>query len=187
MKILPAIALAVGLGVLTPASAHNHEHDDGHHEHEKPTVVGVATRNEDFTTLVAAVEAAGLVDTLNSEGPFTVFAPINPAFEALPAGTVEALLQEENKPALQMVLTYHVVAGKVEAADLIRLIRDGNGSAVVTTVEGTPLTARIIDGSVKLEDGAGNLITVVATNVAASNGVVHVIDGVLLPGLPDQH
>ncbi|MEM1380506.1 MAG: fasciclin domain-containing protein [Pseudomonadota bacterium] len=148
---------------------------------DTPTIVGVAAGNDSFTTLVAAVKAADLVDTLNSKGPFTVFAPVNAAFEALPAGTVETLLKPENKAALQAVLTYHVVAGEVKAGDLVKLIKDNNGTATVTTVEGSSLKAMIKDGDVILMDVAGNTIKVVNTNIPASNGVVHVIDGVLLP------
>lgn len=187
MKALKVLALAVGIGAIAPAYAFDHHGHGNHQEAEQPTIVGVAAGNDSFSTLVAAVTAADLVDTLNGDGPFTVFAPTNDAFGALPAGTVDALLQEDNKPALQMVLTYHVVAGKVTAADLVGLIRENDGEATVSTVEGTPLTARIVDGSVTLEDGAGNMITVVTTNIEASNGIVHVIDGVLLPAAPDSH
>ena len=180
MNILRAFAVAMSVGALSPAFAFDHHGHAKHHKAEQ-TIVAVAAGNEDFGTLVAAVKAADLVETLSSEGPFTVFAPVNGAFAALPEGTVEALLQEENKAALQMVLTYHVVAGKVMAADLVKLIRANDGAATVTTVEGTDLTARIVDGSVTLEDATGNEITVVATDVPAANGVIHVIDGVLLP------
>ena len=145
------------------------------------TVVEVAAGNEAFTTLVAAVKAADLVGTLNGDGPFTVFAPVNAAFDALPAGTVESLLKPENKKALQTVLTYHVVSGTVKAGDLVRMIRENDGTAEVTTVEGTTLKAMIKSGDVVLMDAAGNTIKVVNTNIEASNGVVHVIDGVLLP------
>lgn len=187
MKTLKALALALGAttfvpAALTPAMAMDH-HKEKKADMKKAekTVVGVAAGNDDFSTLVTAVKAADLAETLSGDGPFTVFAPTNAAFEALPAGTVETLLKEENKDALSMVLTYHVVSGKVKAGDLIKKIRQNDGEATITTVEGTELTATIKDGDVVLEDKAGNMIKVVNTNIAASNGVIHVIDGVLLP------
>lgn len=187
MKTLKALALALGAttfvsAALTPAMAMDH-HKEKKADMKKAekTVVGVAAGNDDFSTLVTAVKAADLAETLSGDGPFTVFAPTNAAFEALPAGTVETLLKEENKDALSMVLTYHVVSGKVKAGDLVKKIRQNDGEATITTVEGTELTATIKDGDVVLEDKAGNMIKVVNTNIAASNGVIHVIDGVLLP------
>ncbi|NNU17648.1 fasciclin domain-containing protein [Parvularcula sp. ZS-1/3] len=191
MKTLKALLLAAGAlslapAAIAPAAALDHHGKKKMAKAEK-TIVGVAAGVEDFATLVAAVKAADLVDTLNSDGPFTVFAPTNAGFESLPEGTVETLLKPENKSALQMVLTYHVVAGKVKAKDLVKLIRENDGEAVVTTVEGTELTARIKDGGVVLEDAAGGMINVVKTDIAASNGVIHVIDGVLLPAGNDGH
>jgi uncharacterized surface protein with fasciclin (FAS1) repeats len=144
-------------------------------------IVSVASGSEAHTTLVAAVKAAGLVATLQGAGPFTVFAPTNDAFAKLPAGTVENLLKPENKATLQKILTYHVVAGKLMAADVIAAIKKGNGTAVVTTVSGGKLTASIKDGKVILTDENGGMATVTATDLAASNGVIHVTDAVSLP------
>jgi uncharacterized surface protein with fasciclin (FAS1) repeats len=149
------------------------------------TIVDVAGDNEDFSTLVSAVKAAELVDTLEGEGPYTVFAPNNAAFDGLPEGSLDLLLKAENQDALKTVLTYHVVSGKVRAADLLKMIRENDGEATVTTVEGTELTARTRNGDVILTDEAGNEIRVTNTNINASNGVVHVIDGVLLPASGD--
>ena len=146
-----------------------------------PTIVGVAAENEVFTTLVAAVKAADLVTTLNSAGPFTVFAPTNDAFGKLPDGTVETLLKPENKTSLTGILTYHVVAGKFMAADVVKAIKDNNNSFVVETVQGSPLTLSIKDGNVILVDANGNSSTITATDVKASNGVIHVIDTVVMP------
>ena len=138
------------------------------------TIVDVASGNPDFSTLVTAVTAAGLGETLSGEGPFTVFAPTNDAFAKLPAGTVDELVKPENKEKLAGILTYHVVAGKVMAADLT----DGQE---VKTVNGAILTVGVADGKVTLTDAAGNTVNVTTADVAASNGVVHIIDGVLLP------
>ncbi|MEM9810095.1 MAG: fasciclin domain-containing protein [Pseudomonadota bacterium] len=149
------------------------------------TVVDVAAGNDQFTTLVAALNAAGLTDALQGDGPFTVFAPINEAFAALPEGTVDLLLQPENRDALQSVLTYHVVTGTVTAADLVALIEQNGGSVQVETVEGTVLTAMLANGGVALTDGAGATVNVVATDITASNGVVHVVDTVMMPTTPD--
>ena len=144
-------------------------------------IVDVAVGSADHTTLVAAVKAADLVATLKSKGPFTVFAPTNAAFDKLPAGTVATLLKPENKAALAGVLTYHVVAGNITAKDVLAAIKAGNGKAQVTTVQGEGLTATIENGKVVLTDAKGGKSTVVATDLAASNGVIHVIDTVLLP------
>jgi uncharacterized surface protein with fasciclin (FAS1) repeats len=144
-------------------------------------IVENAVNSKDHTTLVAAVKAAGLVETLASEGPFTVFAPVNAAFDKLPEGTVETLLMEENKAQLQGVLTYHVVAGKVNASDLVKMIKKDGGKHTMKTVQGGTLTA-ILDGAqVKVMDASGNAATVTIADVNQSNGVIHVIDTVLLP------
>jgi uncharacterized surface protein with fasciclin (FAS1) repeats len=148
---------------------------------ETPNIVGVASGNADFSTLVAAVGAAELVETLSGEGPFTVFAPTNAAFEKLPAGTVDTLLKPESKEMLTSVLTYHVVAGKFEAAAVIEAINTNNGSFVVTTVQGGKITLTLEDGKVILTDEKGGKATVVIADVAASNGVIHAIDGVVMP------
>ncbi len=148
---------------------------------DKATIVGVAAANENFSTLVAAVTAADLVETLNSEGPFTVFAPTNDAFAKLPKGTVESLLEEENKGTLTSILTYHVVAGKFMAADVLKAIKDNGGKFVITTVNGEKLTAYTKGGNVMLKDAKGNKSTIILTDVAASNGVIHAIDSLVMP------
>lgn len=145
------------------------------------TIVSVAASNKNFSTLVAAVKAAGLVDVLNSDGPFTVFAPVNSAFDKLPAGTVESLLKPENKKVLTAVLTYHVVAGKFNASDVIKAIKENGGKFSVKTVQGGTLTASISKGNVILTDAKGNTSKVIITDVKASNGVVHAIDSVVMP------
>lgn len=145
------------------------------------TIVSIAAGNENFTTLVAAVKAAGLVETLNSKGPFTVFAPVNDAFAKLPEGTVATLLKPENKATLTAVLTYHVVAGKVMAADVVKAIKANNGAFKITTVQGGVLTASLKGANVILTDAKGNTSTIVMTDVDASNGVIHAIDTVVMP------
>ncbi|MCU0388726.1 MAG: fasciclin domain-containing protein [Chitinophagaceae bacterium] len=145
------------------------------------TIVDVAVGSKEHSTLVAAVKAAGLVETLQGTGPFTVFAPVNSAFAKLPEGTVATLLKPENKATLTAVLTYHVVAGNLMAADVLKAIEAGGGKATVTTVQGASLTAAVEGGKVVLTDAAGNKSTVVATDLKASNGVIHVIDTVVLP------
>lgn len=141
---------------------------------QQQDIVALASGNENLSTLVTAVQAADLVETLQGDGPFTVFAPTNAAFNALPAGTLDTLLQPANKSQLSSILTYHVVAGEVKSSDL----KDGQ---VVTTVQGGTLTVNITDGKVTLTDAKGNKVNVVTADVDASNGVVHVIDGVVLP------
>jgi uncharacterized surface protein with fasciclin (FAS1) repeats len=144
-------------------------------------IVENAVNSKDHTTLVAAVKAAGLVDTLEGPGPFTVFAPTNEAFAKLPAGTVDTLLKPENKDTLVKILTYHVVAGKVGAADLKKMITDGGGKATLKTVSGGTLTAREVGGKIVLTDEKGGTSTVTIANVWQSNGVIHVVDTVLMP------
>jgi uncharacterized surface protein with fasciclin (FAS1) repeats len=144
-------------------------------------IVDNAVNSKDHTTLVAAVKAAGLVDTLKSPGPFTVFAPTNAAFAALPAGTVDTLLKPENKGALTGVLTYHVVAGKMDAAMLMKAIADGGGKATLKTVAGGSLTAMAAGGGITLMDEKGGSAKVTIADVYQSNGVIHVVDKVLLP------
>jgi uncharacterized surface protein with fasciclin (FAS1) repeats len=145
------------------------------------TIVATAVSSKDHTTLVAAVKAAGLVETLSSAGPFTVFAPTNDAFNKLPAGTVDNLVKPENKATLTKILTYHVVAGKVTAADLVALIKKGNGKVDVKTVAGGLLTASLSGNSVILTDEKGGKSTVTAADLMQSNGVIHVVNAVLLP------
>lgn len=144
-------------------------------------IVSNAANSKDHTTLVAAVKAAGLVETLQSAGPFTVFAPTNAAFDKLPAGTVATLLKPENKAMLAGILTYHVIAGKVSATELISLIKAGNGSATLTTVAGGKLTATLKGKKVMITDEKGGMAYVTIADVNQSNGVIHVIDHVLLP------
>lgn len=148
---------------------------------EVGTIVAVAQGNEDFSTLVTAVTAAELGETLSGEGPFTVFAPTNDAFGKLPEGTLETLTAPEGKEQLTSILTYHVVAGATDAATLTNAIEANDGSFEITTVNGGALTATVQDGNVVLTDAAGGTSTVTATDLAASNGVIHVIDTVLMP------
>jgi len=145
------------------------------------TIVANAVNSADHTTLVAAVKAAGLVDTLNSAGPFTVFAPTNAAFDQLPAGTVDTLLKPENKATLTKVLTYHVVSGKYDSKVLARLIKKGNGKAWLKTVSGDNLTAMMDGNNIVLKDEKGGASTVTTADVYQSNGVIHVVNAVLLP------
>jgi uncharacterized surface protein with fasciclin (FAS1) repeats len=144
-------------------------------------IIDNAVNSKDHTTLVVAVKAAGLVATLKSAGPFTVFAPVNAAFAALPAGTVETLLKPENKGMLSGILTYHVVSGKVDAAALTQAIAAGGGKAILKTVAGGNLMAMAAGGKVMLMDEKGGTATVTIADVYQSNGVIHVIDKVLLP------
>lgn len=165
-KLFTSIAL---LSALTAATFANAGHHEGGHAMEKQNIVEVAAGNEDFSTLVAAVKAAGLVDVLSGEGPYTVFAPTNEAFAKLPAGTVEMLLMPENKDKLVAILTYHVVAGDVSAAQVVELTE-------VTTVQGETAAISVTEAGVTI-DGA----KVVVTDIDASNGVIHVIDTVIIP------
>lgn len=144
-------------------------------------IVENAVNSKDHTTLVAAVKAAELVETLSSDGPFTVFAPTNAAFNKLPDGTVETLLKPENKQQLQTVLTYHVIAGKLNAKDVVAAIKKGYGKAELKTVSGGTLVAMLDGDKVKIKDAGGNVATVTIADVNQSNGVIHVVDTVLLP------
>ena len=145
------------------------------------TVVDVAVGSKAHTTLVAAVKAADLVGTLQSAGPFTVFALTNEAFAKLPKGTVETLLKPENKSTLTTILTYHVVAGNLDAAAVVKAINDGKGKVTLKAVSGGTLTASLKNGKVILTDEKGGTATVTATDLKAGNGIVHVIDAVVLP------
>ena len=144
-------------------------------------IVENAVNSKDHTTLVAAVKAAGLVDTLMGPGPFTVFAPTNAAFAKLPAGTVDTLLKPENKATLTAVLTYHVVPGKISAAMIAAKIKSGNGKATMTTVQGGMLTFAKANGGYTVSDAKGDTAKITIADVNQSNGVIHVIDTVLLP------
>ncbi len=145
------------------------------------TIVDNAVNSNDHTTLVAAVKAAGLVDTLSGAGPFTVFAPTNEAFDKLPAGTVDTLVKPENKDTLTKILTYHVVAGRMTSKDIAAAIKAGGGTATLTTVQGEPLTATMKMGKLVLTDAKGGISMVTIKDVMQSNGVIHVVDTVLMP------
>jgi uncharacterized surface protein with fasciclin (FAS1) repeats len=145
-------------------------------------IIENAVNSQDHTTLVAAVKAAGLVETLQGAGPFTVFAPVNAAFDKLPAGTVATLLKPENKAMLTGILTYHVVAGRLDAKELMKQIKAGKGKAVLTTVQGGTLTAMRKGKTIMLMDEKGGTGSITIKDVYQSNGVIHVIDSVVLPG-----
>ena len=176
--LLAAAAIALAAG---SAFAQDNPMVGGAPMYADKNIVENAVNSADHTTLVAAVQAAGLVETLSSAGPFTVFAPVNDAFAALPAGTVDQLLLPENKDRLTQILTYHVVPGDLKAADIVGLINAGGGSAALTTVAGGTLTAALSGDSVTLTDEQGQVATVTIADVDQSNGVIHVIDKVLLP------
>jgi uncharacterized surface protein with fasciclin (FAS1) repeats len=144
-------------------------------------IVETAVSNENFSTLVAAVQAGELVEALSSEGPFTVFAPTNDAFNNLPDGTVESLLLPENIETLQSILTYHVVAGKFMAEDVVNAINENGGQMTVTTLQGSDLTLKMWEGNVYVKDAAGNKAKVIITDVETTNGVIHAINNVVLP------
>ena len=182
-----AAALAVSVSGMSPALAQMKERGKivtvgGAPMYPSKNIVQNAVNSKDHTTLVAAVKAAGLVDTLQSPGPFTVFAPTNDAFAKLPAGTVDTLLKPENKKTLTNVLTYHVVPGRLTAKDLMEKIKAGKGKAMLKTVEGNDLTFAEKDGKLWIWDAKGDTAQVTIRNVMQSNGVIHVIDTVLLPG-----
>jgi uncharacterized surface protein with fasciclin (FAS1) repeats len=151
--------------------------------YEDKNIVENAVNSKDHTTLVAAVQAAGLVETLSGAGPFTVFAPTNDAFAKLPAGTVETLLKPENKDQLTKILTCHVVAANALAADINKMIADDGGMHPVGTVGGCEFTAMVEGDAIRIKDGQGNIATVTIADVKQSNGVIHVIDTVLLPAM----
>lgn len=176
MKNLIAILF---LGIFSLSSAFATTVNNGENP---PSIVGVAASNADFSTLVAAVKAADLVATLEMEGPYTVFAPINAAFDKLPEGTVAGLLEADSKATLTSILTYHVVQGEFKAADVIKAINDNDGKFEITTVQGGTLWAKMKDGNVVLKDEKGAKSTIIMTDVKASNGIIHAIDSVVMPG-----
>ena len=181
---LAATVLAMGIAPVIASSAMHGSANPmvgGAAMYPTKNIVENAVNSKDHTTLVAAVKAAGLVDTLMSPGPFTVFAPTNAAFARLPAGTVDTLLKPENKGTLTTVLTYHVVAGRVTSGQLLGMIKAGHGKAVLTTVAGEKLTAKMMGKHIVLIDAKGGVATVTIANVMQSNGVIHVINRVLLP------
>ena len=171
MKSIKQIFLLLAAGIFTLNATAQKTSD----------IVDVAAASKDHTTLVTAVKAADLVATLKGKGPFTVFAPTNDAFAKLPAGTVETLLKPENKAQLAGILTYHVVAGTIDSKAVVAAIKKGEGKVVLTTVAGGKLTASLEDGKVVLTDEKGDKSTVTATDLKATNGIIHVIDTVLLP------
>ncbi len=174
--LLAVLALAV-----TSALAADNPVVGGKQMYPTKNIIENAVNSADHTTLVAAVKAAGLVETLESPGPFTVFAPTNEAFAKLPAGTVDTLLKPENKATLTKVLTYHVVAGRLSASDLKKKIQAGNGTAELTTVEGGKLWASMDGKHIILKDEKGGTSMVTIPNVFQSNGVIHVVDTVVMP------
>jgi len=175
------ILATLALGFITTAAYAMNPMVGGAEMFPDKNIVDNAVNSKDHTTLVAAVKAAGLVETLQGAGPFTVFAPVNAAFDALPAGTVDTLLKPENKDKLAKILTCHVVPAAAFAADVQKMITDGGGSAKVKTVGGCELTASVKDGKVTIADENGTAATVTIADVKQSNGVIHVIDKVLLP------
>jgi uncharacterized surface protein with fasciclin (FAS1) repeats len=180
LKLLSATA-AIALGVATGAVAATDPMVGGAAMYPSKDIVDNAVNSKDHTTLVAAVKAAGLVDTLKSPGPFTVFAPTNEAFAALPAGTVDTLLKPENKSMLTQVLTYHVVPGRLDTAMLDRQIREGGGKVMLKTVEGNSLTVTGSGKHLTVTDDKGNMAHITIANVYQKNGVILVIDKVLMP------
>jgi len=179
-----AFAIALGAGVATAAETAGGEKDPmagGAPVYPYKNIIENTVASKDHTTLVAAVKAAGLEETLEGPGPFTVFAPTNAAFDKLPRGTVESLLKPENKAALVKVLSYHVVAGRLTEARLRSAIRAGGGTATLTTLAGEPLTASLYDDKIVLTDAQGGTAHIVVGNVIQSNGLIDVIDAGLMP------
>jgi uncharacterized surface protein with fasciclin (FAS1) repeats len=172
---------ALGAAVLSPSIAEMSVEFGGAPMYPSRNIIENATNSRDHTTLVVAVNAAGLVDTLQGEGPFTVFAPVNKAFEKLPKGTLETLLRPENKGTLIAVLTYHVIPGKVSAADFVAAVKKGGGETRYKTVEGEELTMRQDGRRLEIFDAKGGKSFVTIADVIQKNGVIHVVDTVLLP------
>ncbi|MBK3404921.1 fasciclin domain-containing protein [Methylorubrum populi] len=182
-KTLVRLALALGLGLAAAPALAKNPMVGGAPMFASKTIVENAVNSKDHTTLVAAVKAAGLVDTLSGPGPFTVFAPTNAAFAKLPTGTVETLVQPQNKAQLTSILTYHVVPGAYTAKDLMALVKQGGGEATLKTAQGEPLTVAMARGGkgLTVTDTKGNTARVTTANVMQSNGVIHVVNGVLMP------
>ena len=176
-------ALAVAALALTSFSAYAQKDPDvgGAPMYPNKTIVENAVNSPIHKTLVAAVKAAGLVDTLNGPGPFTVFAPTDDAFGKLPAGTVDNLIKPENKDTLVQILTYHVVPGKISSKQMMKMIKKDGGKATLKTVQGEDLTATVSDGKIMLTDAKGGMATITTADVYQSNGVIDVIDAVLMP------
>jgi len=180
-KTFALLTVALAIAVTSAVAGVNNPTVGGHELYPTKNIIENAVNSADHTTLVAAVKAAGLVETLEGAGPFTVFAPTNEAFAKLPAGTVDTLLKPENKPTLTKVLTYHVVAGRLSASDLKKQIEAGKGRAELTTVEGGKLWASQDGNRIILKDEKGVTTLVTIPNVFQSNGVIHVVDTVLMP------
>lgn len=178
--LIAAVAATTGMAAVAtaPVAAHHH----GTRAQQAPNIVQTAVSTGVHETLVAAVQAADLVDTLSSPGPFTVFAPTDTAFAKLPEGTVATLVRPENKGTLTGILTYHAVAGRVTSKDLVDLINQHGGEARIETVSGGTLTARLAGDTIVITDAAGRATAVTTADVNTSNGVIHVTDGVFLPG-----
>jgi uncharacterized surface protein with fasciclin (FAS1) repeats len=180
-----AAVLALTAGTAAPVSAQTSEKTvtvGGAPMYPSKNIVQNAVNSKDHTTLVAAVKAAGLVDTLSGPGPFTVFAPTNEAFKKLPAGTVENLVKPENKATLTKILTYHVVSGRMTAANLMKAVKEGEGMAKIKTVEGEDLIVKQPSaGKLSVTDSKGGVAMVTIGDVMQSNGVIHVVDTVLMP------
>jgi uncharacterized surface protein with fasciclin (FAS1) repeats len=179
-KIFVVVTL-MALAVASAVAGMKNPMVGGQEMYPTKNIIENAVNSADHTTLVAAVKAAGLVETLEGPGPFTVFAPTNEAFNKLPAGTVDTLLKPENKATLTKVLTYHVVAGRLGAHELMKKIKEGNGKAVLTTAEGGKLWVMQDGKNIVLKDEKGGMATVTIANVFQSNGVIHVIDTVVMP------
>lgn len=187
-KLILSLVIAIGMGgtaVFAQDGMKMEKSDNpmvgGAAMYKTKDIIDNAVNSADHTTLVAAVKAAGLVDTLKGKGPFTVFAPVNSAFDKLPAGTVDTLLKPENKATLTKILTYHVVAGNLDSKAVARAIKKGNGKAELTTVAGGKLFASMSGSDVIITDEKGGTAKVTIADVRQSNGVIHVIDSVLLP------
>ena len=182
-KVVKTIVFGVSLLIGSTLLAQNTKMVGGAEMYPTKDIISNAVNSADHTTLVAAVKAAELVSTLQGEGPFTVFAPVNNAFAKLPAGTVETLLKPENIKTLQGILTYHVLAGKFSAKDIVAAIKKGKGTAIFTTVNGASITAMLDGKDVVLKDKSGHIAKVTIADVNQSNGVIHVIDTVVLPSI----
>lgn len=179
-----ALAITFGFGINNTSAQSMNDGNPmvgGAAMYKTKDIIDNAVNSADHTTLVAAVKAAGLVETLKGKGPFTVFAPVNSAFAALPAGTVDTLLKPENKDMLTKILTYHVVAGNYDSKKIAKAIKDGNGMATLKTVSGGTLTAKMDGSTLVLTDEKGGMSKVTIADVKQSNGVIHVVDTVLMP------
>lgn len=180
-KLILSVIALVALAVTTQAYAQKNPMVGGAAMYANKDIIDNAVNSKDHTTLVTAVKAAGLVNTLKGDGPFTVFAPTNAAFDKLPAGTVTALVKPENKEKLVEILTYHVVAGKMDSKTIAAAIKKGNGKTELTTLNGGKLTAWMKGNKLVLKDEKGGVSTVTIADVMQKNGVIHVVDHVLMP------